>query len=68
MLSYSFRGETPKEAFFMAERWKTALCALVLALTLALAWAQETAWSHQAGPGQATAPAGAEWVLPVGQR
>ena len=52
----------------MAEQWKTALCALVLALTLALAWAQETAWSHQAGPGQATAPAGAEWVLPVGQR
>ena len=53
----------------MAEQWKTALCALVLALSLALAWAQETAWSHQAGPGQATAaPAWAEWVLSGGRR
>ena len=52
----------------MAERWKTALCALVLALTLALAWAQETAWSHQAGPGQDASPAGAGWVLPGGRR
>ena len=64
MLSYSFRGETPKEAFFMAERWKTTLCALVLALALALAWAQEMTWPEQAGSGQTGAPAGAERVLP----
>lgn len=52
----------------MAERWKTALCALVLALTLVLAWAQETAWSHPAGPGQDASPAGAGWVLSGGRR
>ena len=53
----------------MAERWKTALCALVLALTLALACAQEMTWQEQAGPGQAASPTGAEWgVLPGGRR
>ena len=48
----------------MAERWKTTLCALVLALALALAWAQEMTWPEQAGSGQTGAPAGAERVLP----
>lgn len=52
----------------MAEQWKTALCALVLVLTLALAWIQEMAWTEQTGPGQAASPAELVRILPGGQR
>ena len=46
----------------MAQRWKTALCALALAAALLAAWVQEATWTGTAGEEGPLAVGDSHWL------